>query len=100
MPLETISWRTISSSPTKKFKIKNKDFNINSKNISTKKRPFYFGGKSFLNTKVIDRKKIQKSFQAKGPLVIEERESTLIVPPNFDAKMDPTGNLIIRRAKF
>ena len=100
MPLEIISWRTIASGPVSEFMIKDKNFNINFKNIYTKKRPVYFGGKSFLNTKVIDRKKIQKSFQAKGPLIIEERESTLIVPPNFDVKMDPTGNLIIRRAKF
>ena len=100
MPLEIISWRTIASGPATKFKIKNKDFSSSTKNIYTKKRPVYFGGKSYLNTKVIDRKKIQRSFQAKGPLVIEERESTLIIPPKYNVKMDPTGNLIIKRVKF
>ena len=100
MPLEIISWRTIASGPAAKFKIKNKDFSSSTKNIYTKKRPVYFGGKSYLSTKVIDRKKIPRSFQAKGPLVIEERESTLIIPPKYNVKMDPTGNLIIKRVKL
>ena len=100
MPLEIISWRTIASGPVTNFIIKNKNFNTTSKNIYTKKRPVYFGGKSYIHTKVIDRNNLQKSFQAKGPLIIEERESTLIIPPNFNVRMDPTGNLLIKRAQF
>ena len=100
MPLEIISWRTIASGPVTNFIIKNKNFNTTSKNIYTKKRPVYFGGKSYIHTKVIDRNNLQKSFQAKGPLIIEERESTLIIPPNFNVTMDPTGNLLIKRAQF
>ena len=100
MPLEIISWRTIASGPVTNFIIKNKNFNTTSKNIYTKKRPVFFGGKSYIHTKVIDRNNLQKSFQAKGPLIIEERESTLIIPPNFNVRMDPTGNLLIKRAQF
>ena len=100
MPLEIISWRTIASGPVTNFIIKNKNFNTTSKNIYTKKRPVFFGGKSYIHTKVIDRNNLQKSFQAKGPLIIEERESNLIIPPNFNVRMDPTGNLLIKRAQF
>jgi N-methylhydantoinase A len=98
MPLEIISWRTIASGPVSKFIIKDKKFNT-SKNIHPKKRQVYFGGKTYLNTDVINRNNLSKSFQSKGPLVIEERESTLIIPPNFIVNMDPTGNLLIKRAK-
>lgn len=98
MPLEIISWRTIASGPVSKFIIKDKKFNT-SKNIRPKKRQVYFGGKTYLNTDVINRNNLSKSFQSKGPLVIEERESTLIIPPNFIVNMDPTGNLLIKRAK-
>ena len=98
MPLEIISWRTIASGPVSKFIIKDKKFNT-SKNIRPKKRQVYFGGKTYLNTDVINRNNLSKSFQSKGPLVIEERESTLIIPPNFIVNMDLTGNLLIKRAK-
>jgi N-methylhydantoinase A len=30
-----------------------------------------------------------------GPLIIEERESTLVIPPNFKVQMHESGNLII-----
>ena len=99
MPLEIISWRTIASGPILKFIIKDKNFNTSSKTMNTKKRHAYFGGKTFFKTSVINRKNLSKSFQAKGPLIIEERESTLIIPPNFNVKMDPTGNLLIKRVK-
>lgn len=99
MPLEIISWRTIASGPITNFIIQDKNFNTSTKTINTKKRKAYFGGKVYFNTNVINRNNLSKSFQAKGPLIIEERESTLIIPPNFNVKMDPTGNLLITRVK-
>ena len=99
MPLEIISWRTIASGPITNFIIQDKNFNTSTKTINTKKRKAYFGGKVYFNTNVINRNNLSKSFQAKGPLIIEERESTLIIPPNFNVKMDPTGNLLIKRVK-
>ena len=99
MPLEIISWRTIASGPVTNFIIQDKNFNTSTKTINTKKRKAYFGGKVYFNTNVINRNNLSKSFQAKGPLIIEERESTLIIPPNFNVKMDPTGNLLIKRVK-
>ena len=99
MPLEIISWRTIASGPITNFIIQDKNFNTSTKTINTKKRKAYFGGKVYFNTNVINRNNLSKSFKAKGPLIIEERESTLIIPPNFNVKMDPTGNLLIKRVK-
>ena len=31
-----------------------------------------------------------------GPLLIEESESTIVVPPGFDARLDETGSVLIR----
>ena len=31
-----------------------------------------------------------------GPLLIEESESTIVVPPGFDARLDDTGSVLIR----
>jgi N-methylhydantoinase A len=36
----------------------------------------------------------QFSGQAKGPIVLESSDSTIFIPPNADATLDPTGNII------
>ena len=93
MPMEIISWRTIASGPLPNFFL---NFNVKKKSLSKeKKRKVFFGGKKFNNTIVLDRSSLSKNFKSTGPLIIEERESTLVIPPNFKVQMHESGNLII-----
>ena len=93
MPMEIISWRTIASGPLPNFSL---NFNVKKKSLSKeKKRKVYFGGKKFNDTIVLDRSALSKNFKSIGPLIIEERESTLVIPPNFRVQMHESGNLII-----
>ena len=93
MPMEIISWRTIASGPLPNFSL---NFNLKKKSLSKeKKRKVFFGGKKFNNTIVLDRSSLSKNFKSTGPLIIEERESTLVIPPNFKVQMHESGNLII-----
>ena len=93
MPMEIISWRTIASGPLPKFSL---NFNMKKKSLSKeKKRKVFFGGKFFNDTIVLDRSSLSKTFKSIGPLIIEERESTLVIPPNFKVQMHESGNLII-----
>ena len=93
MPMEIISWRTIASGPLPNFSL---NFNEKKKNLSKeKKRKVFFGGKIFNDTIVLDRSSLSKTFKSIGPLIIEERESTLVIPPNFKVQMHESGNLII-----
>ena len=93
MPMEIISWRTIASGPLPNFSL---NFNVKEKSLSKeKKRKVYFGGKKFNDTIVLDRSALSKNFKSIGPLIIEERESTLVIPPNFKVQMHESGNLII-----
>ena len=93
MPMEIISWRTIASGPLPNFSL---NFNEKKKSLSKeKKRKVFFGGKKFNDTIVLDRSSLSKTFKSTGPLIIEERESTLVIPPNFKVQMHESGNLII-----
>ena len=93
MPMEIISWRTIASGPLPNFSL---NFNVKKKSLSKeKKRKVFFGGKYFNDTIVLDRSSLSKTFKSIGPLIIEERESTLVIPPNFKVQMHESGNLII-----
>ena len=93
MSMEIISWRTIASGPLPNFSL---NFNVKKKSLSKeKKRKVFFGGKFFNDTIVLDRSSLSKTFKSIGPLIIEERESTLVIPPNFKVQMHESGNLII-----
>jgi|TARA_B110000090_G_scaffold207131_1_gene257926 N-methylhydantoinase A len=93
MPMEIISWRTIASGPLPNFSL---NFNVKKESLSKeKKRKVFFGGKKFNDTIVLDRSSLSKTFKSIGPLIIEERESTLVIPPNFKVQMHESGNLII-----
>lgn len=60
-------------------------------------RPAYFqeaGG--FVETTVYDRYSLRANARLQGPAIVEERESTVIVPPGMNAEVDLYGNLIIQ----
>jgi len=93
MPMEIISWRTIASGPLPTFSL---NFNVKKKSLlKEKKRKVFFGGKKFNDTIVLNRSSLSKTFKSIGPLIIEERESTLVIPPNFKVQMHKSGSLII-----
>jgi N-methylhydantoinase A len=58
-------------------------------------RACYFGPSHGLQeTPVLARTDLDHEFRS-GPLVIEEYEGTTVVPPNANARLDDTGNIII-----
>ena len=63
-------------------------------------RPAYFpeaGG--FVPTPVYDRYALAPGETLVGPAIVEERESTTVVPPGDRLEVDPQGNLRIRVAR-
>lgn len=60
------------------------------------RRPAYFpeaGG--FTDTVVYDRYRLYPGAEVAGPAVVEERESTTVIPPGMVARVDGFGNLIV-----
>jgi N-methylhydantoinase A len=97
MPLEIISWRVVVSGPTPEFSLASLEGNGTVKESLKGTRPIYFGGDGFTSTNVYDRSLFKPDFKVVGPAIIEERESTLVVPPEFTIEFHPSGNLIIDR---
>ena len=59
-------------------------------------RPVYFGPENgLIDTPVIDRPAL--STRRDGPLIIEEYDSTCIVPSGWHAELDSTGNIVLTR---
>ncbi len=60
-------------------------------------RPAYFpelGG--FADTPVYDRYRLFAGAEIHGPAIVEERESTTVIPPELAAVCDEFGNLVVR----
>jgi N-methylhydantoinase A len=59
-------------------------------------RPVYFQEyKDWVNTPVYDRNKLGLGHEILGPAVLEERITTIIVHPNWKARIDEFGNVVM-----
>jgi N-methylhydantoinase A len=58
------------------------------------KRPAYFNG-NYVTTQVFDGLKLQNGHQIKGPAIVQQPTTTIIVPPDFDLKCDEYGNYLM-----
>lgn len=59
-------------------------------------RPVFFSGQGFLDTKVISRYSLPVGTTLKGPVILEEVDSTTLLEPNDTLTTDPQGSLVIR----
>ncbi len=59
-------------------------------------RPAYFGALGgFVTTDVYDRRLLGVGVEVAGPALIEEPESTLLLPPGCKARVEANGNIIV-----
>lgn len=59
-------------------------------------RTVYFGGQP-LETAIYQRDTFQPGQVVRGPAIVEQLDSTVVVTPTFTAECDPYGNLIMNR---
>ena len=58
-------------------------------------RDVYFDSFGFQNTKIYDRDKLCFGSKISGPAVIEQLDSTIIIPPDNTAEIDKYSNIIV-----
>ena len=93
MAAEIMSWRVVVAGPKP---VLEPQAALREGTALTGERPVFFGETGgFVDTPVYDRYRVRPGERIHGPAVFEERESTIIVPPDAAAEADPHGNLII-----
>jgi len=61
------------------------------------RRPAYFPEKGgYVQTPVYDRYRLSPGVALHGPAIIEERESTTVLPPGSGGRMDEYGSLLVK----
>jgi N-methylhydantoinase A/oxoprolinase/acetone carboxylase beta subunit len=95
MPVELLSWRLTARGPRPPVALA-RSANGQASHASARKgsRPAYFLN-AFVETAVYDRYALVPGIEIAGPAIVEERESTTVVPPDMRASVDPFLNLVI-----
>ena len=97
-PMQLVNIRIIARGISSESRVPDK-INSNNKINQPKnnKRKVYFGKNiGWINTFILDRLSLNKKPQ-RGPIIIEEYDSTTIVPPNWNVSLDSMNNIILEK---
>ena len=78
--VEVLNWRVVSSGPAPQAALRLAGA-IATGDARKGSRPAYFPASGFVDTAVYDRYLLKPGDQLAGPAIVEERESTVVVPP-------------------
>ena len=92
LPVECVGWRVTVSGPTPRLDLA---AGAAPHGVAVKgTRRAWFGG-AFVAAAVLDRAALKPGDVVRGPALIEERESTLVLPPGASARCDAALNLVL-----
>jgi N-methylhydantoinase A len=60
-----------------------------------RERAVHFGEQGWVTTRVLDRNGLSADDELSGPCVVEELDSTIVLPPDTTARVDAVGNIVI-----
>ncbi|APH71890.1 hydantoinase B/oxoprolinase family protein [Aquibium oceanicum] len=94
--IEVISWRVTALGPDPELSLASLARPDGAGSVSKGSRPVWFPEeKGFLKTPVYDRYALVAGQGIDGPAIIEEDESTTVVPPGDRVEIDAAGSLVI-----
>jgi N-methylhydantoinase A len=92
LPVECVGWRVTVSGPTPTIDLA---ATPSTTGMARKgRRPAWFGGR-FIEAALYDRAALAPGETIAGPAMVEERESTLVLPPGARASCDAARNLLV-----
>jgi N-methylhydantoinase A/oxoprolinase/acetone carboxylase beta subunit len=99
LPIEVVNWRLVAAAPPPDIRLAQHPVALETSAAAALKghRPAYFpeaGG--FVDTPVYDRYRLPAGAQVRGPAILEEQESTVIIGPNDTAYTDAYLSIIIQ----
>jgi N-methylhydantoinase A len=63
--------------------------------VAERERPVHFGDRGWVETRVVDRDSLGPGAEVRGPAVVDQLDSTIVLPPGTSARVDEVGNVII-----
>ena len=63
--------------------------------LEERTREVHFGDHGWLATRVVDRSSLAPGDALSGPAIVDQLDSTIVLPPGTSAIVDEVGNMII-----
>jgi N-methylhydantoinase A len=95
VPVEALSWRLAATAPVPNIQLRFGGQPPAMADARKGTRNVYFPGVGVASCEVYDRYSLARGTEIRGPAVIEERESTIVVGPDGHATVDANLNVII-----
>jgi N-methylhydantoinase A len=89
--VELANLRVVAEAPVQKAQIRRTGFSAGA--IAT--RNVYFSATGFVDTPILHREQVPPDQPLKGPAIVEQIDTTTVVPPGSTARVDDRGNLVI-----
>ena len=67
--------------------------------LAERERRVHFGDVGWITTRVVDRDALRPGDTVAGPAIIDQLDSTIVLPPGTTAVVDAVGNVIISIGK-
>ena len=93
--VETVTWRLAASGPTPNVNLNFRGQRIDAGTAQKGERQVHFPETGFATCKVYNRYGLAAGTKLRGPVVVEERESTVVAGPDTTVSIDRYLNLII-----
>jgi N-methylhydantoinase A len=94
LPVDCVSWQVIMAGPVPPVAVAAPSARAAAA-AARRRRAWFAEAGGFVDTPVIDRATLRPGDRVAGPALIEERESTLVLPPRTEALCDPALNLVV-----
>ncbi len=93
--LEIVDYRVTASAPAPPFELPRVERDAAADAAARRSRDCYFPGAGFVESPVWDRYHLSPGASIDGPAIVQERESTTVIPPGAAAVVDEWQNLVV-----
>jgi N-methylhydantoinase A len=96
VPIEIVSWKVVTGGPRPTIQLQRQTGSLDRDTALKGERPVYFPEyKGFVDCPVYDRYRMGPGIKLDGPVIVEEKESTLVVGPGGKLQIDGYLNAIV-----
>jgi len=98
-PTEIVSVHLVARGIKRKPEFSKKHFSdpYPSRNSIVDERPVYYSPDGWMDSMVYERERLLPGNKIKGPAIVQQYDSTCVIPPNWNAAVDEFSNLVLRR---
>jgi N-methylhydantoinase A len=97
-PVEIVNLRSVAEGAIPKPRFKRlTPTSANGQTVRKIARDVSFHGDSFVSTPIYDRYKLPEGATVRGPAIIEEFDSTVLIQPGYQGSVDEVGSIHIRK---